>query len=176
MFLFSNFLKNMGSSLLAGCIVIYVAFLLSFAFVLEVFVELTPCPLCIAQRIFFFLVGLVAATFLWFPQWVPQRLAALKIIIFSFLGGAIAARQVWMQWHPHQVESDGCAVLFGNFIQNFLQALGGTGNCATVDWTFIGLSIAEWSLLSFGLLVAVGGWLFLMSFRKKEEASHSASV
>ena len=168
--------KPVSARIIAQGTLLFCVFLLSFAFVLEYFVELTPCPLCIAQRIFFFLVGLVGAAFLWFPKWVPQRLAALKIMIFSLLGGAIAARQVWMQWHPHQVESDGCAVLFGNFIQNFLQALGGTGNCATVDWTLIGLSIAEWSLLSFLFLMTVGGWLFLATFRQKEEASHSTSV
>jgi protein dithiol:quinone oxidoreductase len=32
------------------------------------------------------------------------------------------------------------------------KALRGTGECATVDWTFLGRSIAEWSLLCFMLL------------------------
>jgi disulfide bond formation protein DsbB len=49
-------------------------------------------------------------------------------------------------------------VSFGSFIDQFLQALGGTGDCAKVDWTWLTLSIAEWSLLSFIFLFGVGVW------------------
>jgi disulfide bond formation protein DsbB len=31
--------------------------------------------------------------------------------------------------------------------------VAGTGECAAVDWTFLGLSIAEWSLAWFTLLL-----------------------
>jgi disulfide bond formation protein DsbB len=32
--------------------------------------------------------------------------------------------------------------------------LGGSGECAEVQWQFLGLSIAEWSLFCFLLLIA----------------------
>lgn len=138
----------------------FCAFVLGFAFVLEYFVELTPCPLCIAQRIFFFLVGITTFVFAVWPEWLGQKWLAIKIMLFSVLGGGIAARQTWMQHHPPVVDSDGCPVSFGSFVDQFLQALGGTGDCAKVDWTFIGLSIAEWSLLCFIFLFIVGVWFF----------------
>lgn len=31
----------------------------------------------------------------------------------------------------------------------------GSGNCASVDWTFLGLSIANWSLANFAALLAL---------------------
>ena len=43
-------------------------------------------------------------------------------------------------------------------------ALRGTGECATVAWTFLGGSIAEWSLLWFCLFVALGIALVLRPF------------
>lgn len=31
----------------------------------------------------------------------------------------------------------------------------GSGNCASVDWTFLGLSIANWSLVNFIALIGL---------------------
>lgn len=168
MSLFSNFLKNISAATVAAFATVFCAFLLSFAFVLEYFVELTPCPLCIAQRFFFFLIGLTAFCFLWWPRVVTSKIVGIKITAFSLLGGAIAARQVWMQWHPATQDSEGCGVLLGNFVQNFLQAFGGSGDCSKVDWTWASLSIAEWSFLSFALLFLIGVWFLIIPSRKYE--------
>jgi disulfide bond formation protein DsbB len=35
----------------------------------------------------------------------------------------------------------------------------GTGQCAVVDWQFLGLSIAEWSAIWFALLLIGALWL-----------------
>jgi protein dithiol:quinone oxidoreductase len=164
-----NFIKNIWHNtkveVAAGLTAMFCAFLLSFAFVLEYFVELTPCPLCVAQRIFFFFIGAAALFFVFFPQYLSARFLGVKIVILSLLGGAIAARQVWMQHNPPAVDTGGCTVLFGTKIQQFLQALGGTGDCAKVDWTWLGFSIAEWSLVSFVFLLVVGVW-FLWQGKK----------
>ncbi len=37
----------------------------------------------------------------------------------------------------------------------------GTGDCSKVQWTFLGLSIAEWSLLWFVAIAVVGIYLLL---------------
>jgi disulfide bond formation protein DsbB len=64
-----------------------------------------------------------------------------------------------MQYHPPPVA--GCAGDFysqlerlpiGRIIAN---ALNAPGDCAKVDWTFLSLSIAEWSLVWFALFLAV---------------------
>ena len=45
---------------------------------------------------------------------------------------------------------------------NFSDALGmllrGDGNCAEVQWLFLGLSIPGWTLVCFILLAALGLW------------------
>ena len=156
--------NNISSRLVAIFTMLFCGYLLIFAFVLEYFVELTPCPLCIAQRIFFFLIGLTAAAFLVFPKTFTEKIVALKITSFTLLGGAIALRQVWMQWYPGTIDPTRCGVSFGSFIDQFLLALGGTGDCAKVDWTFLTLSIAEWSFLSFVLLLLVSGWFIRRAF------------
>lgn len=161
---FFNSVKNIPSSIVAGLTAVFCAGLLAFAFILEIFVSLTPCPLCIAQRFFFVLIAVVAVGFLWWPQLVTKKIVGIKITAFSLLGGAIALRQVWMQWHVADIDSSGCAVLFGSFFEKFLQALGGTGDCAKVDWTFLQLSIAEWSAVSFLALFSVGMWFLWQGF------------
>jgi protein dithiol:quinone oxidoreductase len=142
--------------------------LLVFALILTRVAELVPCPLCIVQRFFFALAGLTAAAgavgFL--PAFSAQR-AGLAVAVTSFIGGAVAARHVWLQRFPVSADSTGCHVSFGSFFDSVIQALGGVGNCAIVDWTLLGFSIPEWSLASFVLLVVIGLWVA----RGKREAT-----
>lgn len=161
---FFNPIQTISAPLVAKMTLLFCGFLLGFAFILEYFVELTPCPLCIAQRIFFFLIGLASAAFLWWPAVVTKRVVGIKITAYALLGGAIAARQVWMQWYPENLDPTRCGVSFGSFIDQFLQALGGSGDCAVVDWTLMHLSIAEWSLISFVILLLVGCWFLWKGF------------
>ena len=44
----------------------------------------------------------------------------------------------------------------------------GEGDCAKVIWTFLGLSIAEWALVWFVLLVLAG--LYLLIVRRRPAA------
>jgi disulfide bond formation protein DsbB len=44
----------------------------------------------------------------------------------------------------------------GTTLQKLIQ---GTGECAKVDWTFLGMSIAEWSLACFVALALYALWL-----------------
>jgi disulfide bond formation protein DsbB len=43
--------------------------------------------------------------------------------------------------------------------------LRGSGQCAEVHWRFLGLSIAEWSLVSFAFLAVVALFLALRKSR-----------
>jgi disulfide bond formation protein DsbB len=68
-------------------------------------------------------------------------------------GAFVAARQSWLQWFPPEVAS--CGRDFFGMIETFpLQRVipmifKGSGDCSKVDWTFWGLSIANWSFLCF---------------------------
>lgn len=160
---FFKVIQNLPSLFVAKITALFCGGLLLFALALEHFVELTPCPLCIAQRVFFLLIGLTALVVWKWPQAVGKKVAGVKITAYALLGGAIAARQVWLQWYPENLDPTRCGVSFGSFIDKFLQALGGTGDCAKVDWTLLHLSIAEWSLLSFIALFLVGLWFLFVS-------------
>lgn len=152
-------------------IVVSTAALLGFAFILEFFVDLVPCPLCIVQRFFYLLIGITAllAVLPVSAKYVNTKMAGRGVILWSILGGAVAGRQIWLQHLPKTEDSVGCAVSFGSILDSILYALGGRGNCSIVDWTFLTLSIAEWSFIWFGIFFIVGSMLLKKSLDKKEQ-------
>lgn len=133
--------------------------LLGGALYLEHGVGLEPCPLCIVQRIFVILFGLIClAAALHGPASTGQRLYA-GVALFAALGGAATAgRQVWLQnIPPDQLPS--ClpsleymmeALPFQEIVR---QVLHGTADCAEVGWTLFGMSLPEWSLLAFVAMI-----------------------
>jgi protein dithiol:quinone oxidoreductase len=132
--------------------------LLAFALYLQ-YVELQePCPLCILQRIAFFAM---MAVFVVAAVHGPTRRAAFIYSTIAFVcataGAAVAARQVWLQHLPAD-RVPACGPGLEYMLERFplSQVLGkvlqGSGECAEVGWTFLGLSIAGWSLVWFVLL------------------------
>ena len=124
-------------------IMLFCGGLLLGAIVIEYMVKLIPCPLCIAQRIFFGFVGIAALIgYLgWGKRCVPW-ISEILILFFSLIGGAIALRQVWIQhFPPAGFDPTKCVVSFGSFGDAFLKALGGMGNCAIRDFTLFGLAL-----------------------------------
>lgn len=151
--------------------VIFCAGLLVSAFLLQYFVRLIPCSLCIVQRFFYFLVGLTAlsAFFGWIKD-VSTRAYGGLMLLFALLGGAVAVRQVWLQYFFQGGDPTKCLIPGGSFLNSVILSLGGTGSCAIRDFTLIGLSLAEWSSLCFLFLgaVSVGIILGLFSSRAGE--------
>lgn len=142
--------------------------LLVFALILQYFISLTPCPLCIVQRFFYFLIGVTAlsASFGWLKD-IPIRMYGILMIILSLLGGSVALRQVWLQQHPTLADPTICFVPFGSFLNSVILSLGDTGSCETRDWTLFSLSIADWSLLCFIFLLSVGIFLVVRESKQK---------
>jgi disulfide bond formation protein DsbB len=140
------------------------ALLLGFGYYLEHVRGLEPCPLCLVQRGFFYAVMAIFAVAAVHGR--AARVYASLACLFALGGTATAARQVWLQsLPPDQVPQCGPDLLF--MLQNFplshtLQKLFyGTGECAVVDWSFLGLSIAGWSLVWFVALAVYAAWLAL---------------
>ena len=94
-----------------------------------------------------------------------ERVYAALIGASSLTGGGIAARQSWMQIDPPLIPECGPGLEF--MLESFplAQALPmifrGAGDCTVVEWTFLGLSIANWSLVSFTATVLFAGWMLL---------------
>ena len=131
------------------------AALLGFGYFLELVRGLDPCPLCTLQRVAYFAVGLICLAA--FMHGSATHRYAVLALAGSLAGAAIAARQTWLQHlPPEQVPECGPGLDF--ILQAFplLDALKliftGSGECAETVWTFLSLSIAEWSLFWFAAL------------------------
>ena len=141
------------------------ATLLGYGYYLQHVQGLEPCPLCLVQRGFFYAIiaaSVIAA--IHNPARVGRAVYGVLIALFAAGGLAAASRQVWLQHlPPERVPACGPDLFFmlenfglGRVLQTLVQ---GTGECAKVDWTFLGLSIAEWSLGWFAVFVLYGLWL-----------------
>jgi len=84
----------------------------------------------------------------------------LGATISSSIGLAIAGRQVWLQHLPKdQVPECGPDLAFmldvfplSQVINTVLQ---GSGECAEVQWTLFSLSMPEWMVFIFGVMVLI---------------------
>ncbi len=138
--------------------------LLAFGLYLQHAVGLEPCPMCIVQRYLFILVALAAGIGAALPAAATRWVGGLMALL-SFAGAGVAARQSWLQWFPPEIATCG-RDLFG-MIESFPlkrvipMVFRGSGDCSAVDWTFLGLSIANWSFLNFVLVGVIGLALLL---------------
>ena len=129
--------------------------LLIYGFYLEYARGLEPCPLCILQQIAYMgiiLISLVAA--LHNPKGLLQVIYKILITLTSMAGTVIAGRQTWLQHLPPELVPE-CGLGLDYMLNVFpigeaiKMIITGSGECAEVKWNFIGLSIAEWSLIMF---------------------------
>lgn len=149
----------------AFCLVSVIG-LMSYGLYLEHVEYLDPCPLCITQRLFYILIGVFALLGLvGFRSRVVQRVAAILMFLSAIGGIVTAGRQVWLQHlPPDQVPECGLGLQY--WLENYawLDTLTllfkGDGNCAEVQWQFLGFSIGEWSLGWFVLFVVLSVYQF----------------
>lgn len=150
--------------------------LLGFGFFLEHYLHLTPCPLCMSQRLCFAVLFTLAFIGYLFakPQGFYKKTYFL-IFLFSCFGAALASRQIWLQHLPKdQIPACGPDLFY--LIEEFPLSdvisalLTGDGNCAEEIWSFLGLNIAEWSLLWFCAftLLTLTQWLRRAPMRDSE--------
>lgn len=141
--------------------------LLGYAYYVQYALYLDPCPLCILQRMAFFLTGLLLlAGALHNPGRTGYRVYGSLAAFFSFLGIGVAGRHLWLQsLPPDQVPAcgPGLEYLVSNFplTDAFAMIFRGSGSCATVDWLFLGLAMPAWTLIWYLLLAGVAvAWGF----------------
>ncbi len=142
--------------------------LIAFGLYIQVKHNLEPCPLCIFQRIAFMSAGvlfLLAA--LHNPRGLWVRVHAGLQVLASLVGAGIAIRHIWIQSHADEVMAEcgaGVAYLFEQFpLRKFLQLVfKGTGECSTIDWTLLGFSIPQLSLVAFSGFAAYAVYLAVL--------------
>ena len=139
--------------------------LLGFGYYLQYFEGQDPCPLCLVQRGFFYAVLVIfTVAALHSPARTGNSVYCAAAMLLALGGFGVAARQVWLQHLPaDQVPACGPDLFFmmENFpLRRMLEKLFlGSGQCAEVNWKFLGFSIAEWSLAWFAALAVYAVWL-----------------
>jgi len=127
---------------------------------------LAPCPLCILQRVAFIGVGAVAlVAALHNPRGWGRRVYAGVAGVVALTGVGVAARHVWLQNLPAGQTPEcgpGLAFMLDAFplTEALALILRGSGECAEVQWSLLGLTMPGWSLL--WLTVLLAGALFVM--------------
>jgi disulfide bond formation protein DsbB len=124
---------------------------------------LEPCPLCMFQRVG---VAILGAVFLLAAVHHPRRRAgartyAVLLLVAALIPGYVAGRHVYIQSLPAgSVPSCGATLDYMLEVFPLLdvieRVLTGGGECAVIDWSFLGLSMPAWVLISVIVLAIAG--------------------
>ena len=137
---------------------------------LQTLLRLAPCPLCIFQRVLYIVIGIIGLLgFIWPAGRMLWAALAGGLGVF---GLGVAAYQTWMQAFPNLAPE--CSFTDPNAIERLVDWLGmewpsmflATGFCTSRDWEFLGLSMANWSVVMFAGIVVYS----VLLFRQKQQA------
>jgi disulfide bond formation protein DsbB len=139
--------------------------LLAYAYYLQFYQHLEPCPLCIFQRVAVIALGvtfLLAAAHN--PKGWGSRIYAVLLALEAIAGIVVAGRHLWLQSLPADQVPEcgpGLAYMLEVFplTDTLRMVFTGSGECAKVDWDLLGLSMPGWVLLWFMLLGIAGLWV-----------------
>ena len=84
----------------------------------------------------------------------------------ALAGISVSLRQLWLQHLPaDQVPACGPGLEFlmesSPLMEVISKVLKGSGECATVDWTFLGMAMPFWVAVFFAGVIAFAGWLMV---------------
>ncbi len=139
----------------------------AYAFYAQFGLDLVPCHLCIFQRV---TLAAMAAAFLLAALFSrPGASGALFAVLVAITGlatVATAGRHVWIQMQPAgSVPACGADLAFMMDLfpltDVILKVFKAGGECAKLDWTFLGLSMPAWVLGLAISLTAAGVWINL---------------
>jgi protein dithiol:quinone oxidoreductase len=140
------------------------AALLAYAYYAQFVLHLEPCPLCIFQRVGVFALGLV------FLIAAAQDPVGWGRRVYALLGGlaalaimGVALRHLYIQSAPAgSVPACGASLDFMlkvfSLSEVLVKVLSGSGECAKVTWTFLGLAMPGWVLIAAAALGVYALW------------------
>jgi len=121
-----------------------------------------PCPLCVFQRVAVIATGIVLLlAALHNPSGRAGKVVyGILGLLTAGTGAFIAGRHVWLQSLPaDEVPTCGPGL---DYMMDILpmqdvvaMVLTGSGECAEIDFTLLGLSLPAWTLIGFALLLLV---------------------
>lgn len=141
--------------------------LMGYALYAQHVLGLEPCPLCIFQRVAVIAVGVL---FLLAALHNPGRTGArgygVLQLIAVIAGILVSARHIWIQAQPPGTVAACGAGL--DYLMEIMpisdvitKVLTGSGECGTVDWRLLGLSMPWWVLIALAML---GAWAAVVNF------------
>ena len=141
--------------------------LLTYAYYAQFVLHLEPCPLCIFQRVRMFALGVVfLSAALHDPVGWPRRIYAVLSACAALATSGVALRHLYIQsLPPGSIPACGASIDF--MLKVFpltdvlVKVLTGSGECAKVTWTFLGLGMPGWVLIAAAVLGVFGVWINL---------------
>lgn len=138
--------------------------MMAYALYAEYVLMLMPCPLCVFQRMAVIALGIVfLVAALHNPPGWGRRIYAFGILLAAGAGVGVAGRHVSLQNMPaDQVPS--CGPGFDYIMESFPFAdalkliFTGSGECASIDWRFLGLTMPTWVVISVLTVGLFGLW------------------
>ncbi|KPQ25511.1 Thiol:disulfide interchange protein DsbB [Halomonas sp. HL-93] len=141
--------------------VVFCIFMMAVALGLEHIGGFEPCPLCVFQRVAVIATGvvlLIAAVHN--PGRVGKVIYGILGLLSAGTGAFIAGRHIWLQSLPaDEVPTCGPGL---DYMMDILpmqdvvaMVLTGSGECAEIDFTLLGLSLPAWTLIGFAVLLLI---------------------
>lgn len=141
--------------------------------ILAKLLNLAACPLCILQRMLYLLLAVVAGIGFVVAQPLPRRLVAVAMAAIAATGAFVASYQIWIQRFARDTNCVADMPWWEQLVnwagERMPLLFQVSGLCSEPPWRFLGLSIAEWSLLAFTALFA----LALFTALRRATASRS---
>lgn len=138
---------------------------LAASFYFQYALHLHPCPLCLLQRACVFLLTILCLMGVCLSSLKRARTVTFFQIALALAGLFFATRQLWIQALPPEKTAacmPGLDVLIQYFPWKdvFYALFWGTGECKTITWQWLGLSMPAWSALYFFAIAFTGAALF----------------
>lgn len=140
------------------------ALMLAIAGYFQFVVGLEPCPLCIFSRVVILaLGGLFLIAVIHNPSGWGVKIYAILGLIIAAVGVGISARHVWLQNLPPD-QTPTCGPGLNYILDNFPLTkalelvLRGSGECAEIQWSLLGLTIPGWTLVALLFLGVMSLW------------------
>jgi len=140
--------------------------LMAYALFAQYFLNLEPCPLCIFQRVAVISMGIIflICSLLEPKSSLAKIISSTLFVTAGSFGVAVASRHVWLQNLPSD-QVPGCGpgldFMMSTFPINevFEMVFNGSGECATIDWSFLSLSMPAWVIICSLFLIAYAIWI-----------------
>jgi len=137
---------------------------MAYALYAEHVLYLMPCPLCVFQRLAVISLGVIfLLAAIHNPTGKIRNAYATLVVLAAGAGVGVAGWHIYIQNLPAD-EVPSCGPGFDYIMDtfNFGEALRmiftGSGECASIDWSFLGLSMPAWVVISVSVIGVAGIW------------------